>query len=180
MVYTISFPIVLRLIFPLWSFPLNFSIIKSVVCLFFFFKKKICWTHVHFWGHWYPCFELLVMSPLGFKARVGSLIQAWWRRTSYTFPEIYLWCDTCWPLGGQHGSRAVSSKPVVCQKYRNCIVQVSWEIETCRFSQSWYLATSITGDRWGDANFQSFHKILSPFRFYDRSFWGLDGVRPPP
>ena len=26
----------------------------------------------------------------------------------YTFPEIHLWCNTCWPLGGQHGSRAVS------------------------------------------------------------------------
>ena len=49
------------------------------------------------------------MSPLGFKARVGSLIQAWWRCTCYTFPEIHLWCDTCQPLGGQHGSRVVSS-----------------------------------------------------------------------
>ena len=27
----------------------------------------------------------------------------------YTFPEIHLWCDTCRPLGGQHGSQAVSS-----------------------------------------------------------------------
>ena len=25
----------------------------------------------------------------------------------YMFPEIYLWCDTCEPLGGQHGSCAV-------------------------------------------------------------------------
>ena len=31
-----------------------------------------CWTHVHFWGH--PCFRLLVMYPLGFKARVGSAL----------------------------------------------------------------------------------------------------------
>ena len=30
-------------------------------------------------GHWYTCFELLVMSPLGFKARVDSLICAWLR-----------------------------------------------------------------------------------------------------
>ena len=27
------------------------------------------------WGHWYPCFGLLVTSPLGFKARVGSLFR---------------------------------------------------------------------------------------------------------
>ena len=26
------------------------------------------------WGHWYPCFGLLVTSPLGFKARVGSAL----------------------------------------------------------------------------------------------------------
>ena len=26
-----------------------------------------------FCGHWYPCFGFLVMSPLGFKARVGQL-----------------------------------------------------------------------------------------------------------
>ena len=31
------------------------------------------------WAHWYPCFGLLVMSPLGFKVRVGSLIRAWER-----------------------------------------------------------------------------------------------------
>ena len=29
------------------------------------------------WGHWYPCFGLLVTSPLGFKSRVGSLIRTW-------------------------------------------------------------------------------------------------------
>ena len=27
-----------------------------------------------FWGHWYPCFRFLVMSPLVFKARVGSAL----------------------------------------------------------------------------------------------------------
>ena len=27
----------------------------------------------------------------------------------YTFPEIHLWCDTSQPLGGQHGSRTVST-----------------------------------------------------------------------
>ena len=27
----------------------------------------------------------------------------------YMFPEIHLWCDTCWPLGIQHGSCTVSS-----------------------------------------------------------------------
>ena len=47
-----------------------------------------------FWGHWYPCFGLLVMSPLGFKARSGSLICTWQRHMWYTFSEIHLWCKT--------------------------------------------------------------------------------------
>ena len=42
-----------------------------------------------------PVFGLLMMSPLGFKAKVGSLICTWWRHTFYTFSEIHLWCDTC-------------------------------------------------------------------------------------
>ena len=40
-----------------------------------------------------------------FQSRVGSLIRTWWRHTCYTFPEIHLWRDTCWPLGSQHGSQ---------------------------------------------------------------------------
>ena len=63
---------------------------------------KMWWTHVHLWGHWYPYFGLLVMSPLGFKARVGSLICTWLRCTWCMCPQIHLWCDTYWPLGGQH------------------------------------------------------------------------------
>ena len=71
----------------------------SISWIFFF---NFCWTHVHFWGHWYPCFGLLVMSPLGFKARVGRLIQTLQRHMWYTFPEIHLWCDTSAGVYGQH------------------------------------------------------------------------------
>ena len=41
----------------------------------------------------------------GFQS-LGSLIHTWQRWMCYTFPDIHLWCDTCWPLGGQHGSWA--------------------------------------------------------------------------
>ena len=47
----------------------------------FFFKKSFWRTHVLFWGHWYPCFGLLVTSPLGFKARVCSALFALRRLT---------------------------------------------------------------------------------------------------
>ena len=71
------------------------------------FLKKI-WRHKSFlWDHWYPCFGLLVTSPLGFKARVGSLIHTWWGHMCYMFPEIHLWCYTCWPLGSWYGSQAI-------------------------------------------------------------------------
>ena len=33
-------------------------------------------SHALFRGHWYPCFAFLLMSPLGFKARVGSALFA--------------------------------------------------------------------------------------------------------
>ena len=97
-----------------WACPTRYAV-HTVLCnslwvthIFFLFFKNFCWTHVHFWGHWYPCFRLLVMSPLGFKARVGSLIQTLWRRTWYTFPEIHLWYDTSAGVYGQHSSQSLS------------------------------------------------------------------------
>ena len=37
-------------------------------------KKNILKGHKSFlWGHWYPCFGLLVMSAVSFKAKVDSL-----------------------------------------------------------------------------------------------------------
>ena len=59
---------------------------------------------------WGPFFGLQLMSPLGFKARVGSFIHTWWR-----FHEIRLWCDTCWPLGSKHDSWAILFH-VTCQQ----------------------------------------------------------------
>ena len=68
---------------------------------------KFWWTHVLLWGHWYPCFGLLVASPLGFKARVGSPIHTWLRHMWCMFPEIHIWCKTCQPLDSQHGSQSL-------------------------------------------------------------------------
>ena len=39
-----------------------------------FFKVFFLSDTFTFWGHWYPCFGILVTSPLGFKARVGSAL----------------------------------------------------------------------------------------------------------
>ena len=59
------------------------------------------------WGRGYPCFGLLVMSPLGFKARVSSPINSLGSGImSYMF-QSHLWCNTCWSLGRQHGGQPV-------------------------------------------------------------------------
>ena len=45
----------------------------NLYCFFLFFLNF--GGHESFlWGHWYPHFGLLVTSPLGFKARVGSAL----------------------------------------------------------------------------------------------------------
>ena len=55
--------------------------------LLLFLFLKIFGGHKSFLcDHWYPWFGLLVTTPLGFKARVGSLIQTWWRCACQTFP----------------------------------------------------------------------------------------------
>ena len=62
----------------------------------------IIWGNKSFlWAHWYPCFGLLVTSPLGFKARVGmlhvprdlhlvpQLLTSWWSewQLSHSLPH---------------------------------------------------------------------------------------------
>ena len=74
------------------------------------------WTHVLLWGQWYPCFGLLVMSPLSFKARVDSLIWTWQRCIWCTFPKIHLWCDTCKSLDSQQGGWSLFPTRVLQQR----------------------------------------------------------------
>ena len=49
---------------------------KKIDVYICFYLKFLADTHVLFWGHWYPFFGFLVMSPRGFKARVGSALFA--------------------------------------------------------------------------------------------------------
>ena len=41
-----------------------------------FFLVRIFFSKLSFLSHWYSCFGFLVMSHLGFKARVGSALFA--------------------------------------------------------------------------------------------------------
>ena len=67
------------------------------------------------WGQWYPCFRLLVMSALGFKARVDRWLEHLLICMQGT-PYIHLWCDICWPLDTQHGTKAFLSSYM----YKHC------------------------------------------------------------
>ena len=46
-----------------------------------------------------------------FQSQWGSLIHTWWKHMCYTFHEIHLWCNTCWPL-----SRLSHSLPCACEQ----------------------------------------------------------------
>ena len=66
--------------------------------LHFWVFKKMEDNHQSFlWCHWYPCFGLQATSTLGFKVRVKPL-------SCMLHCQIHIWCDTCWPPDGQHGS----------------------------------------------------------------------------
>ena len=59
------------------------------------------------WGHWYPCFGLLMTSPLGFKGRVDPSLVCFVTCVPWN-PEIHLWIKTFWLYRGQHGSQSHS------------------------------------------------------------------------
>ena len=102
----------------------SFSLIQTRTILFFFRETSVLVLQMVFF------FKIFLedMSPFC-GATDTPVSDFWWRLLlvskpewvlpyssleeayilCYTFPEIHLWCDTCWPLGGQHGSWAVST-----------------------------------------------------------------------
>ena len=49
------------------------------------------------WGHWYPCFGLLVTSVLGFEVRMNPLFLCSITCIKRVI-QIHLWYKTSWPL----------------------------------------------------------------------------------
>ena len=56
-------------------------------------------------------------SLLSFKARVDPLLVCF-AACVHWIPEIHLWCDTCWPLDGQHDSWSYSPTCYICSRGR--------------------------------------------------------------
>ena len=74
-----------------------------------------------FWWH------LFWVSKPEWVLPYSSLAEAY--MLHYMFPEIHFWCNTCQPLGSQHGSQAISST------YLRCIGGTRNQELSCRRSQ---------------------------------------------
>ena len=65
-------------------------------CDFSFFFCFVQFFLSFLWGHWYPCFGLLVTSVL-------AMIDPSWVLSHLCDHMVHLWCDTCLLYRGQHG-----------------------------------------------------------------------------
>ena len=94
------------------------------VCICISFLKFFGGHKSNLLGHWYPYFGLLLMSVLGFEANVDSLAYKHASSPVHNrFPEIHLWCYTCWHPHGvfknkfSHGSLSCESCNEIHRKY---------------------------------------------------------------
>ena len=78
------------------------------------------------WGHWYPYFGLLMTSPLGFKARVGSAI-------------FELSGGVCVTLHVPWDSPLVWHLPTSCRYYAAAHTVRSGRPDTLPTEQSWVI-----------------------------------------
>ena len=87
---------------------------KSPKISFFFKKKSVLLVEA--------LILLLVTSAKGFKARMDRLLACFvtWVQT---IPQIHLWCNTCWPLDGQHGNRAFFD-PRTCARFKKSLIPI--------------------------------------------------------
>ena len=79
-------------------------------------------------------------SALSFKARVNPLLARFLACTQ-GIPQIHLWCDTCWSLRGQDGSRVVWSTYLhMCTGIGGIELKVSLAV-SCKTTQKVYSLT---------------------------------------
>ena len=125
------------------------------------------------WGHWYSCFVLLVTSSISFKTRVGRLIHTWWIHMCYLFPEIHLWCDTCWPLAGQHCSFSTYLGPGIGGALSRDLsyLRLVWAQAGRRESRMWFLKCFLLMNSNTMILFGTFL-----IRVYEQAFWDKQGL----
>ena len=72
------------------EFQFHYKFQASLFGIIFFFL--ICWTHVHFWVHWHPCFWLWVISPLG-----CTIVEAYMIYIPWDSPLVWHLCQCVCP-----------------------------------------------------------------------------------
>ena len=126
-------------------------------------------------SHWYFCFGLQVMSPLGFKARVDSLIWTWQRHSCYTFPEIHLWFYlSLWAPGVLRSNSSKNFAPqFICFRvatYHNFLIFHRYHfISSASFCivilEIYFCTTYLTTELWS-GNFHRYPLISIFVRFF--------------
>ena len=92
-----------------WHFDIFFNFNHLSPSQSYFFIKFFGGRASFSLGNWYPCFGLLLIPVLGFKAKACML-------PCLCYLQIHLWCDTCWLYGGQHSNWAFlihMSRPLI-------------------------------------------------------------------
>ena len=94
---------------------------RSFLCCFLW--KKF-WGHRSFlWIHW--CLNFWWHLPLGSNLGWIPSLPCFIACVKW-IPQIHLWCDTCWPLGGQHGGQSFSvhvlGSTTVCILFGICVL----------------------------------------------------------
>ena len=96
-----------------------------------FFKKKIWRTHVLFVGPLTPLFWTSGGVCPGFQSQGGLTCML---SCLHVIPQIHLWCDTCQPLDGQHGSQATLTHILAAVRH---IHKQSWRRGQSHSSNLW-------------------------------------------
>ena len=90
-----------------FSFDRNWTRNNLFIGIFVFFIDLKFWkTWVLFVGLLIPLFWTSGDVYSGFQSQSGHPYSS---LAEVFVLHVHLWCDTCWPLGGQQGSRAISS-----------------------------------------------------------------------
>ena len=145
-----------------------------------------CWSRNYFYKYLVdicpfvgPLIHLLGTSggiSSGFQSQSGSLILTWWRYMWCMFSQIHLWCDTCWPLGGQHGGQhggwailiPILANKHWCGSRLGSIMPLPHNVRPGICSTDWAIPAQLVGpETYGIRSLQKLYvKVLATNQFF--------------
>ena len=142
---------------------------------FFLFFKNFCWTHVNFLGNWYLCFRLLVISPLGFIAKVVSALFKICGGVCVTCSlKFHLWCNSSAGVYNHYSSWSLSSYACFSRGRMTDLNHrtPTWEADALTTQKQWpgILLDSYVWDLNNPFTIKHFH-LLALLSFWVKIFW---------